>query len=88
MKSTITALGALAVVATAQSLSDLPSCGQTCINNMLALAPSLGCATPEAACLCHNVNFGYGIRDCSNEACGAAVAATVIAYGNAYCACE
>jgi hypothetical protein len=58
---------------------------QTCINNMLALAPSLGCASNDANCLCSNPNFGYGIRDCSNQACGAEVASSVIAYGGTYC---
>lgn len=55
---------------------------------MLNLAPSLGCSGADAACLCRNVNFGYGIRDCSNAACGTEVAPTVIAYGVAYCSCE
>ena len=51
-----------------------------CFNKLLAQYASLGCATPEPACLCQNVNFGYGIRDCSNGACGTAVASTVIAF--------
>ena len=61
---------------------------QTCITNMLGLAPSLGCGATDAACLCGNVNFAYGIRDCSNAACGSDVAPSVIAYGVAYCSCE
>ncbi|KAK3938522.1 carbohydrate-binding module family 18 protein [Diplogelasinospora grovesii] len=69
------------------SFSSLPTCGQTCINNMLAQYSALGCASPDPSCLCSNVNFGYGIRDCSNGACGTAVASTVIAYGSAYCSC-
>jgi hypothetical protein len=55
---------------------------------MLALSQSLGCEQATADCLCKNVNFGYGIRDCSNAACGAAVASTVIAYGSSYCSGE
>jgi hypothetical protein len=56
---------------------------------MLALAPSLGCTSSDAACLCRNVNFGYGIRDCSTAACGGAeAAAPVIAYGATYCSCK
>ena len=48
---------------------------------------TLGCAsTSNAACLCSNVNFGYGIRDCANGACGTAVGSTVIAFGSSYCA--
>ena len=65
--------------------SALPSCGQLCFNNMLAQYSTLGCAPLDAYCLCNNVNFGYGIRDCSNGACGTAVASTVIAFGSAYC---
>jgi hypothetical protein len=48
---------------------------------------TLGCAsTSNVAFLCSNVNFGYGIRDCANGACGTAVASTVIAFGSSYCA--
>jgi hypothetical protein len=72
--------------ATTTALSSLPSCGQTCFNNMVAQYSALGCSSPAPACLCENVNFGYGLRDCSNGACGTAVASTVIAYGSAYCA--
>lgn len=43
---------------------------------------TLGCAsTSNAACLCSNVNFGYGIRDCANGACGTAVGNTVMLLG-------
>merc|ERR1711977_116407 len=84
MKSaSMIAVGAFAFTAAAQ-LESLPSCGQTCITNMLGLAPSLGCGATDAACLCGNVNFAYGIRDCSNAACGSDVAPSVIAYGVAY----
>ncbi|PVH81748.1 hypothetical protein DL98DRAFT_514404 [Cadophora sp. DSE1049] len=69
-------------------LNNADSLQQTCISNMLGLAPSLGCSATDAACLCGNVNFAYGIRDCSNAACGAEVAPSVIAYGVAYCSCE
>merc|ERR1712219_94592 len=85
MKSaSMIAVGAFAFTAVAQ-LESLPSCGQTCITNMLGLAPSLGCGATDAACLCGNVNFAYGICDCSNAACGSDVAPSVIAYGVAYC---
>ncbi|RDW56892.1 CFEM protein [Coleophoma crateriformis] len=71
---------------TATGIASLPSCGQTCFNNMLAQYSALGCASADPACLCSNVNFGYGVRDCSNGACGTAVASTVIAFESAYCA--
>ena len=72
--------------ATTTGLAALPSCGQTCFNNMVAQYSTLGCASPAPSCLCKNVNFGFGLRDCSNGACGTAVASTVIAYGSSYCA--
>ncbi len=72
---------------TATGLAALPSCGQLCFNNVLAQYASLGCTNEQdAACLCGNVNFGYGLRDCSNGACGTDVASTVIAFGSSYCA--
>jgi CFEM domain len=36
---------------------------------MLGLAVSLGCPSTDVACLCANQNFGYGVRDCSAQAC-------------------
>jgi len=66
----------------------LTSRQQTCMNNMIALAPSLGCSASDAACLCKNVNFQYGIRDCSNAVCGDQTASTVISFGSQYCQCK
>ena len=72
--------------ATTTGLAALPACGQTCFGNMVAQYAALGCASPAPACLCGNVNFGYGLRDCANGACGAVVASSVVAYGSSYCA--
>src|ERR1700728_2419664 len=57
---------------------------------MLAAAPQLGCppknGQPDAVCLCSNVDFSNGIRDCVNESCPAGTNTTsIIAYGIAYC---
>ena len=70
---------------TATSISSLPSCGQTCMNNMIGQYSALGCSSPQAACLCKNANFGYGIRDGANGGCETAVASTVISFGSACC---
>ncbi|KAH7009349.1 uncharacterized protein B0I36DRAFT_370306 [Microdochium trichocladiopsis] len=69
---------------TTTSIASLPPCGQTCMNNLIAQYSALGCSKPDPACLCRNVNFGNGIRDCSNGACGTAVASTVISFGSSY----
>ncbi|KAJ0382193.1 hypothetical protein COL922a_013062 [Colletotrichum nupharicola] len=84
--SSALATATVAPSATATGAAGLPACGQTCFNNLVAMYSSLGCASPDPYCLCSNVNFGYGLRDCSNGACGTDVASTVIAYGSAYCA--
>ncbi|KAL8931254.1 MAG: hypothetical protein Q9211_007108 [Gyalolechia sp. 1 TL-2023] len=93
MKSFIasTAIFAAFVVAqspeTLQALDSLPDCGKTCINNMLGQAQSLGCQPTDVACLCANQNFGYGIRDCTQEACPpTANRAQVIDFGTMFCA--
>ncbi|KAH7327229.1 hypothetical protein BKA65DRAFT_566577 [Rhexocercosporidium sp. MPI-PUGE-AT-0058] len=68
------------VKTTAIGIAALPSCGQTCFGNGIAQYFSLGCATPDPS-----ANFGFGIRDCSNGACGTVSASTVIEYQAAYC---
>lgn len=57
---------------------------------MLAIAQSqFGCAQGDTVCYCTQPRFGYGVRDCSNEACSnAGDAAKVIQYGTQYCECK
>ncbi|KAF2730027.1 hypothetical protein EJ04DRAFT_515529 [Polyplosphaeria fusca] len=54
---------------------------------MLGIATSaFGCASGDIVCYCTEPNFGYGVRDCSNQACSSAEdAAAVIAYGTQFC---
>lgn len=47
---------------------------------------SFGCSAGDAVCYCSNQDFGYGVRDCANEACSASDAGSVISYGAKYCA--
>ena len=82
---TSTSVKTTSSTSTLPAISSLPSCGQTCFSNLIGQYPTLGCSSPDPSCLCSNVNFGYGIRDCSNGACGTDVASTVIAYETAYC---
>ncbi|KAI0168066.1 hypothetical protein BJ166DRAFT_246707 [Pestalotiopsis sp. NC0098] len=86
IKTTSTSTTTTSSTSTLPAISSLPSCGQLCFNNLIGQYSSLGCSSPDPSCLCSNVNFGYGIRDCSNGACGTDVASTVIAYESAYCA--
>jgi len=54
---------------------------------MLGAGASLGCSSSDAACLCKNPDFGFGLRDCATEACpNSSDANTVVAYGVTYCA--
>ncbi|KAH7321224.1 hypothetical protein B0I35DRAFT_408206 [Stachybotrys elegans] len=88
MKSVIFAVaGSLAAVASAQSIPDLPSCGQVCASNMLAAgkAEELGCSPSDIQCLCLNVNFTYGFRDCSLAVCGPEDARRILDYGIGLC---
>lgn len=53
---------------------------------MLNQATELGCNTGDVACLCRNVDFGNGIRDCSIQFCGNVQQANqVIAWGTTLC---
>lgn len=49
---------------------------------------SFGCSTNNATCFCCHPDFGYGIRDCANEACSSSDASSVIQYGVQYCASQ
>ena len=54
---------------------------------MVSIASSqLGCSTGNVTCYCTQPDFGYGVRDCANEACpNAGDANTVISFGVTYC---
>lgn len=57
-----------------------------CLNNMLGLAGSLGCKENDLGCLCSNKDFGYGIHDCTVEACPDENVAAVESYAQSLCA--
>ncbi|KAI1434988.1 hypothetical protein GGR50DRAFT_659703 [Xylaria sp. CBS 124048] len=86
----------MAPIAAAKMLpypDNFPACGNTCFSNMLGQASNLGCGAAgttnnavDGACLCNNIDFTYGIIDCSNAACQNGEAATVIQYGINWCA--
>ncbi|OJD28099.1 hypothetical protein ACJ73_00496 [Blastomyces percursus] len=68
--SVLLSAGAFAALGAAQDWSGVSDCARGCIERMLALAPSLGCKSEDAACLCRNMDFAYGVRDCTVQACG------------------
>ena len=56
---------------------------------MLGLAPSLGCPPNNITCLCTNMDFGNGVRDCTNESCpGDADKQSIISVGSSFCGCK
>ena len=54
---------------------------------MIQIATSqLGCDTGNVDCYCQQPDFGYGVRDCAQEACQSDNdAQTVISFGQQYC---
>lgn len=59
---------------------------KTCINNMLSLAPSLGCQNNNITCLCTNMDFGNGVRDCSAQSCPSGTdTSSIVSVGNSFC---
>jgi hypothetical protein len=59
-----------------------------CIANMIQIASTqLGCAQGNVTCYCTEPDFGYGIRDCSDQSCPTKQdAQEVISFGTTYCA--
>ncbi|KAI1825447.1 hypothetical protein F4861DRAFT_538133 [Xylaria intraflava] len=96
MKVSVILAAISAAIAGAKMLpppDNFPACGTTCFGNMLGQATILGCggggSTEDAvngACLCNNINFTYGIIDCSNQVCHGGDAKTVVQYGVNWCA--
>jgi hypothetical protein len=79
-------LGALATFAAAQDISTLPECGQFCAEDMVTgQASGLGCSANDLQCLCQNINFIYGLRDCSAATCSPEDAQRIVEYGIAVC---
>ncbi|KAL1999570.1 hypothetical protein VTN02DRAFT_4346 [Thermoascus thermophilus] len=73
-----------AAVGLAQS-TNISDCARMCVNNMHGLAESLGCSSDDAACLCNNQNFKYGVHDCTVEACPGEDVNAVVATALAIC---
>jgi hypothetical protein len=81
-------------VSSARLLLPLSACStltsfqqQTCISNMIAIANTeFGCPAGNTTCYCYDPRFGYGLRDCSLQACGEAVYTSVLDYGSSVCA--
>ena len=77
---------AAAVPALAQAPSNLP-CYNVCYGGMGMKAVSeFGCKQGDLACYCSKPQYGSGIVDCSNAACGSSQnAQSVISYASAQC---
>ncbi|KAI0536176.1 hypothetical protein GGR58DRAFT_405861 [Xylaria digitata] len=69
MKYTITALAFVAAAVSAQSLSDIPECATSCIND--ARTSETNCAADDYACICRNIDaLTAAATTCVLDACG------------------
>ncbi|KAH0491516.1 hypothetical protein TgHK011_002944 [Trichoderma gracile] len=66
-------LGALSLIyVDGVAAQDAPACVPTCTDQVRGQFAQYGCVSADdAACLCSNANFGFGIRDCGQNGCGA-----------------
>ncbi|PGH36376.1 hypothetical protein GX50_00711 [[Emmonsia] crescens] len=77
--------GAFAAFGAAQDLGSLSECTRGCLERMMSLAPQLGCRADDVACLCSNMDFAYGVRDCTIQACGGQDLAAAMAIAQQVC---
>ncbi|KAL7785595.1 hypothetical protein V8C37DRAFT_316511 [Trichoderma ceciliae] len=50
---------------------DVPACVPACASQVRGEFSQFSCASADdAACLCANANFGFGVRDCGQSGCG------------------
>ncbi|KAH3394870.1 hypothetical protein KXV40_007449 [Aspergillus fumigatus] len=68
MKASVSLL-LLSAASMASAAMSVSQCAQMCLSNMKAKAGELGCSAGDDKCLCSQANYGYGIRDCTTEAC-------------------
>ncbi|KAL6854683.1 hypothetical protein J3F83DRAFT_764369 [Trichoderma novae-zelandiae] len=66
-------LGALSLIyVDGVAAQDAPACVPECANQVRGQFTQFGCVNADdAACLCGNANFGFGVRDCGQTGCGA-----------------
>ncbi|RFU79535.1 extracellular membrane, cfem domain [Trichoderma arundinaceum] len=66
-------LGALSLIyADGAVAQDVPACVPECSNQVRGQFTQYSCVSADdAACLCGNANFGFGVRDCGQSGCGA-----------------
>ncbi|KAM4064502.1 CFEM domain-containing protein [Hirsutella rhossiliensis] len=77
MKFSAVAALAVAALANAQSLSDIPSCARPCIDN--AVKENTQCSTTDIPCVCKNFDAVQGpATSCVLKACGQDVALTKV----------
>jgi hypothetical protein len=82
MKFSAVALIAVAAVASAQSIADIPACAQTCL---LPALQATGCNLTDFKCSCSNKDFVSGSTACILKACSAADAEKAAAATYALC---
>ncbi|KAF3915976.1 hypothetical protein AA313_de0208042 [Arthrobotrys entomopaga] len=66
MKFSAVTLVAVAAVASAQSIADIPACAQTCL---LPALQATGCSLTDFKCSCSNEDFVSGSTACILKAC-------------------
>ena len=69
MKFSAVTLVAVAAVASAQSIADIPACAQTCL---LPALQATGCNLTDFKCSCSNKEFVSSSTDCIEKGCSAA----------------
>lgn len=75
----------MAFLAATTVSATLSPCAEMCINNMNSKAPELGCMSGDIDCLCKSVNYMYGIRDCTLQACPSVNVSSVISVALSNC---
>ncbi|EPS42679.1 hypothetical protein H072_3286 [Dactylellina haptotyla CBS 200.50] len=83
MKFSAVTLVAVAAVASAQSIGDIPACAQTCL---LPALQATGCSLTDFKCSCSNKSFVTDSTACILKACSAADAEK--AAGATYALCK
>ncbi|KAK9386744.1 hypothetical protein V1515DRAFT_645109 [Lipomyces mesembrius] len=79
---TVAAISGLVAVASAQSLSSLPACAQTCAGNAIG---ATGCSALDIHCFCTATSFMGTIASCISTACDQKDQQTTVQFAESLC---
>ncbi|GAA5962152.1 hypothetical protein JCM8115_006609 [Rhodotorula mucilaginosa] len=83
--ASLAAVASLSTAASAQSLSDIPTCAVTCLTQVLPSSPCAQYGVSNLTCICTSTQFQLAYYECQQTTCDQSSRAAAESYGNSTC---